>query len=205
MLTKNLILESLRVYARQRPGLEFANYGNMQSYRAELRSITKDLHDAETLIGYVATRDRITAEMVLDAAKGGRLSLEERDGKCRIGYVTGQYWPTEYRPAVSRVLASAIWTYLRESMPEPLGYQAVRWGYWTQDSRRFISDEAIGPMQATREAARALCIADKAATGHGSHENEVYRVGKSTGSAGDWIRHAARQEFGASLARRWFN
>jgi hypothetical protein len=39
-LTKAAILESLRRFARQRPGLEFGNYGDATAYRAELRSIT---------------------------------------------------------------------------------------------------------------------------------------------------------------------
>ena len=34
--------------------------------------------------------------------------------KVRIDYCTGQYWPTEYRPAVCRLLSSVIWHWIRQ-------------------------------------------------------------------------------------------
>ena len=41
---------------------------------------------------------------------GGRLTW---DGD-KLDYCTGQYYPVEYRKAICRALASAIWTYFRE-------------------------------------------------------------------------------------------
>jgi len=118
-MTKTDILNALRVFISQRPGLEYGNYGDPVAYRAEVRSIGKDLAIARTLLRAVELRDSITAEMLIDAAKSGRLSIIERDGKVAIDYCTGQYWPTEYRPAVSRLLSSVLWAWWRDQcMPE---------------------------------------------------------------------------------------
>lgn len=111
------ILDALATWIAQRPGLEFGNYGSVSSYRAELRSITKDLHHARTLLQAVRWRESITAEHLKEAfrAYSGRLSW---DGQ-KLSYCTGQYWLTEYRRAVCAVLASALWGYARANMPKP--------------------------------------------------------------------------------------
>jgi hypothetical protein len=108
------ILVALDAWIRQRPGLEFGNYNDVPAYRSELRSITKDLHQARTLLQAVRWRESIGAAELLEAFKGaysGRLSW---DGQ-RLDYCTGQYWPTEYRRAACAVLASALWSYAREN------------------------------------------------------------------------------------------
>ena len=115
-LTKQTIIDSLRRFARQRPGLEYGNYGDPVAYRAELRSITKDLSEAQRMLRAIELRDSITAEDLLQAARGafsGRLSIDPATGA--IDYCTGQYWPTEYRRAVCAVCASALWSYWRDS------------------------------------------------------------------------------------------
>ncbi len=114
-MNKQAILDTLRKFARQRPGLEFGNYGDYKAYRSELRSITRDLAHAETLLRAVERSD-IDAAAILRAADGGRLSIAVDGEKVRIDYCTGQYWPTEYRKAVCRVLASALWEHVRDSM-----------------------------------------------------------------------------------------
>ena len=73
---KPQLIQALRSWVAQRPGLEFGNYGDLSAYRAEVRSIGKDLQHARKLIDYVAWHDSITAEMILDAAKSGRLSIK---------------------------------------------------------------------------------------------------------------------------------
>ena len=119
MVDKSTILASLDAWIRQRPGLEFGNYGNVSSYRAEMRSIGKDLQHARALLRYVEWHDSITADMILNAAQSGRLSIKVEGDKVRVDYCTGQYWPTEYRPAVCRLLSSVIWDYWRDQcMPE---------------------------------------------------------------------------------------
>lgn len=121
MADKSTIIAALRKWIAQRPGLEFGNYGDVSSYRAEVRSIGKDLQHARAMVNYVAWHDSITAEMILDAAKSGRLSIKVEGDKVRIDYVTGQYWPTEYRRAVCRLLSSVIWYWMRTNDPQRSG------------------------------------------------------------------------------------
>ena len=124
MLTKQQILEALRRWINQRPGLEFGNYGEISSYRSELRSITRDRRDALELLSAVALRDSITAEQLIAAfprAFSGRLTITEKNGMAQLDYCTGQYWPTEYRKAAAAVLASALWDWQRGNMPAPNG------------------------------------------------------------------------------------
>lgn len=166
---KPQLIQALRQWVAQRPGLDYGNYGNVSSYRSEVRSIGKDLQDARKLIDYVAWHDSITAEMILDAAKSGRLSIKVvRDRECMtckhewsapvthgptanisgehtcycpkcnsravismpqritIDYCTGQYWPTEYRPVVCRLLSSVIWYWMRDNMLDPITGDDIR-------------------------------------------------------------------------------
>jgi hypothetical protein len=124
-MDKQTICAMLRVWINQRPGLDFANYGDIKTYRSALRSITKDRAEALQLLRAVELRDSITAEMMVAAfprAYSGRLRLEkrEKDGKWVLDYCTGQYWPTEYRRAACAVLASVLWDWVRStSMPQP--------------------------------------------------------------------------------------
>lgn len=133
---KQNILQALRTFARQRPGLEFGNYGDVSAYRSELRGITKNLQHAEVMLANIAWRDSITADCLLSAANGafsGRLSIVESDaGKVSIDYCTGQYWPTEYRRAVCAVLSSALWDYWRTN------------GASTGDAIRKIARDELG-------------------------------------------------------------
>jgi len=120
MVDKSKIVDALTKWVSQRPGLDYGNYGDVSSYRAELRSIGKDLQHARALINYVAWRDSITAEMILKAAdNGGRLSIVVKGDTVAIDYCTGQYWPTEYRPAVCRLMSSVIWHWLSANMLDP--------------------------------------------------------------------------------------
>ena len=121
MADKSTIIAALYKWIAQRPVLDFGNYGDVSVYRSEMRSITRDPHHARTMIDYVARHDSITAEMILDAAKSGRLSMVVDGESVRIDYCTGQYWPTEYRPAVCRLLSSVIWYWMRANDPQRSG------------------------------------------------------------------------------------
>jgi hypothetical protein len=75
---KQAIIDALSTWIRQRPGLEYANYGDVTSYRAECRSIARDKREAETLLAAVKWRDGITADDVIAAARSaysGRLTI----------------------------------------------------------------------------------------------------------------------------------
>ena len=182
MLTKQQILEALRQWINQRPGLDFANYGEWKSYRSELRSITRDRADALELMQAVSWRDSITAEDLIQSfprAFSGRLEISEGpivthriDGQdvpyppaVKLTYCTGQYWPTEYRKAAAAVLARALWEHTSESMPGPKG--KITKDYGNGFKNEFDSYDGM--------------------------------------PAGDWIRKHLRQEFGRGIASRWFN
>ena len=106
---KEKMMDALSVFIRQRAGLEFGNYGDLQSYRQEQRSITKDRHQAFELFRYVNRSESITAERIKAEARN---RLEWKSGKWE--YTTGQYFPTEYRRAVCSMLSSVLWNWLRE-------------------------------------------------------------------------------------------
>ena len=103
----------LQKFANQRPQLDYCNYGDPKSYRQEMREITKDLHDFRELLNFAVNRVN-DIEGTLKAyllKNSGRLTLNE---KGELNYITGQYFPTEYRPACNRILASLIWSSYRD-------------------------------------------------------------------------------------------
>ncbi len=184
---RDQILTVLRTFINSRPGLNFANYGDVSAYRSEQRAITKDRDHALTLLQYVTWNRSIDADALRAAfrdAYSGRLSLGWRafgalkwqrcadlpadhdysGGQFALDYCTGQYYPTEYRRAACAVLASAIWDYWRDGCM-PSKHSAPNWDgdkVYSEALRRFVSP-------------------------------------------GDWLRAKARAEFGRTIARRWFN
>ena len=124
-MNKFQILQALTKFAKQRPGLEFGNYGDVSSYRSEMRGITRSWRDYCELAQRVAGDSNITGNDLVSAATGaysGRLSIVQSDDSVCIDYCTGQYWPTEYRNAACAVLASALWrSVLSNGMPKPCG------------------------------------------------------------------------------------
>jgi hypothetical protein len=190
-MDKALIVAMLHKWIAQRPGLEFGNYGDRTSYRAEMRSIGKDLQHARAMLARVEWADSIAAEDILRAAQSaysGRLKITEKG----IDYCTGQYWPTEYRAAVCAVLSSALWHYWADNLPEPSGFEVSA---LNPEWKRFC----FGAF-ATRAEAAACSIPD--GFKHPSID-PVYGAVKL--SAGVYVRRKARDEFGAGIARRWFN
>ncbi len=122
MERKEKIIALIRAFIAQRPGFEPGNYSDWASYRSEMRSVTQDRHHAETLLRRIEWSDSITAEALEKGlTNGGRLTLTETpDGKLGLDYCTGQYFPTEYRKAVCRALASALWSWTADhAMPTP--------------------------------------------------------------------------------------
>jgi hypothetical protein len=195
-LTKTEIVRALRAFIAQRPGLEFANYGDWRSYNAEAASITRDLRDAQTLLGAVALRDSITAADVLAAcssAFSGRLKVEAVTCKsgvimARIDYCTGQYWPTEYRRAVAAVCASALWYHVAGTcMPEPSAWEVV--------------DYTDCPPRVVKRYATEAEARDAAASGYPLSDHPLY----DGLGAGDWLRRHFRREFGRAIASRFFS
>lgn len=122
----NKALEALEDFVNSRPGFDPRNYDSARSYREDYSVALRDLHDARALLRAMRWRDSITEERVMQEAKGKRLSLSRtQDGRVQIDYCTGQYYPTEYRRAVCRLLASVFWVYLREDCGHSTG-DAIR-------------------------------------------------------------------------------
>jgi hypothetical protein len=72
------------------------------------------------MIRLVDLRPSITVEKLVEAFRGSRLTLlgESSDGTPSLDYCAGQYYPVEFRPAVSSVCARALWAWCADAMPE---------------------------------------------------------------------------------------
>lgn len=204
---KQAICDALATFIRSRPGFDPHNYGDAASYRADVRRAARQKRDAETMLAAVRWRDSITGADLIEAARGGRLTIEllpagetvrgvflpspvpDASPRVRIDYCTGQYYPTEYRAGVCRVLASALWNYARDNMPAPYAHR-VEW-----PGGEFATLQLHAMMEA-RNADPAVRVYD------------LYRIpGRPDGSvsAGDWLRRKFRAEFGSAMQRRWFD
>lgn len=119
-MQKSAVISAIIRFINQRPGLEFANYGDVDAYRHDSSRITKDKHLAHKLVNYVMLRNSITAEDILEASKraySGRLQINQTADGFDVDYCTGQYFPTEYRRAAACVLACAVWHRLAADKP----------------------------------------------------------------------------------------
>ena len=87
MVDKSKIIDALNRWVSQRPGLDYGNYGDPVSYRAEVRSIGKDLQHARAMINYVAWHDSITAESA--CASSSKLRSPSR-AACAMSARNGQ-------------------------------------------------------------------------------------------------------------------
>ena len=101
-------VEKLVKFVNQRPQLEFCNYGDVRLYRQESREITKDRSDFYELLQLAYRRiDNLNSSLTDYLVKNsGRLTIDE---KGNLQYITGQYFPTEYRPAAARIIANLLW------------------------------------------------------------------------------------------------
>lgn len=198
---KQAICNALATFIRSRPGFEYANYGDAASYRADVRRAARQKRDAETMLAAVRWRDSITGADLIEAARSGRLTIEATrveypnqlptpyGYRVRIDYCAGQYYPTEYRAGVCRVLASALWNWQRDNMPAPYAHRVE----YPDGTKRVMQLHA---MTEARNADPAVRVYD------------LYRIpGRPDGSisAGDWLRRKFRAEFGSALQRRWFD
>jgi hypothetical protein len=113
-LSDSQLISLLIKFTNQKPGLDPREYGaSYQEYRREARRITKDRHDALVLVSAVAERPAAIGKLrhYLETS-GDRLTLSAD----KLEYCVGQYFPTEYRPAVARACASALWAYWRDDV-----------------------------------------------------------------------------------------
>jgi len=102
------ILEALARFVGQRSGIDSRNYGgSREAFMGDYRRILRDGREARALLRVVELSMCLPDSILADVLKSGRLTW---DGK-RLDYCAGQYWPTEYRAAVCRALASVLWNY----------------------------------------------------------------------------------------------
>lgn len=127
---KERILGKLWEFAHQRPGLDPRNYGEGMTgrrlYDRERAEILRNLRDFRTIYTKVAIRDRVSAQDIERAAQGRRLRWNGETWD----YVTGQYFPMEYRRAATQLLADVLWRKAqdeRESNEPGFGDTVRRW------------------------------------------------------------------------------
>lgn len=106
----------LRQFASQRPGLDFNDYGERKYYMQDYREILKDLHSFRELLNFAINRIDNLNEMLTNQLSNSSDRLILKDEK--LQYITGQYFPTEYRNASCRVLSSLIWASYRDEKHE---------------------------------------------------------------------------------------
>ena len=106
---------ALRAFVAQRPGFDYRNYNTAGAYRADQKRTMRDKADALALIN--AFPDEAAREF-LEKHLDGRLRL---DGE-HLEYTAGQYYCTEYRAAVCRVVSDALrslsWAQSQERLAE---------------------------------------------------------------------------------------
>ena len=98
-----MLYQAIKDWIRQRPRLDPRDYGDWSDYRADARAISRQLRDADELLYACALHGISETDIAAEMTR--RLTW---DGQ-RLDYTTGQYWPTEYRAAACRALASALW------------------------------------------------------------------------------------------------
>lgn len=92
-------IQALTKFVNQRPGFDAFNYSTRSQYQKDYRPVMLDKAKALKLL-HVAARDG------LDLTKtNGRLLVNAAGG---VEYITGQYFPTEYRRAVVRHLEEVL-------------------------------------------------------------------------------------------------
>lgn len=108
-------LRMLAAYAAKRPGLDFRDYcrgwndpHGRAAYFSEARSITADFQRVRAAM-IAAYSSGVTDDDLIECSRGERLTLERVGTALVLDYCVGQYWPTEYRAAVARLLNRAAY------------------------------------------------------------------------------------------------
>lgn len=117
IIDRNEILDALERHIGQRSGIDRRNYFNswadeegVKAFKIDYRQIIRDGKEARRLISFIRRSRTISYWDIVAATKhaySGRLVWNEK-ARC-FNYLTGQYFPTEYRCAVCVVLAAVLW------------------------------------------------------------------------------------------------
>lgn len=216
---KQAIIDALARFMNRRSGIKFGNYGDVKAFRAEQRSITKDLHQARTLLMAVARTDGIDADALLKAARSGfsgRLTINmewgwqlvETDTRGKpVGIMAGfeteaeavarlDEWKANKRPAADR-------HHTRPARNRAVIDYCTGQYFPTEYRRAVCAVLASALWYYTRE--HCMPTVGTAPCGSGKAEADKYFDGKKAVSAGDWLRAHFRNEFGRGIAARWFS
>jgi hypothetical protein len=117
--SKVTAFEMLCEFVAKRPGLEFADYGDIYFYRQDYNFILKSKHIAEEALRVLTLSfpaDDVERALVYKLwTTGDRLELIDlKEGRYKLQYITGQYFPTEYRRAAASAAYGALWHLVRE-------------------------------------------------------------------------------------------
>lgn len=119
-ITKSEICAMLRAFVAKRSGLDWRNYlsdwsnkTGMDALRSDRSRILQHGRDARALLSFVEDSS-IPVEFLMRELETGRLTFDS--ARVELDYCTGQYFPTEYRAAVCRVLSNAIWRFYRDNV-----------------------------------------------------------------------------------------
>lgn len=197
---KQLLSYTIEKFIAQRPGLDPRDYDDESGYRAASRSITKAGYNARELLRRVNSVDEIGPDDIVSASKvafSGRLEITETPTGYKIGYCVGQYFPTEYRNAVCSVLATALRTHYRQTMPPVKAWRVDSYAVYT-DGRRYSEQSPIFTDEASAEKYKA----DKGGDSYGLVV-ELYTDRMLT--AGECIRDRAARDFSRAIFRDYFN
>lgn len=216
-MNKTALIDTLNRWIHQRPGLEPRNYisgwndtDGRRAYRAEVRSITKDLHQARALLQFVAGRDSITAEQILDACRhsfSGRLSIKlTRSHKCGCGHKWSA--PVELSEATPNLSGektqwcSKCGSRPQESSPQFYEIEYCTGQYWPTEYRRAVCSVLSSAIWEWLRANMPKADGHKLIDINGKMlEIETHRGM----TPGDYLRKAAQRELGRPIASRWFN
>ena len=89
------LLHALSNFAKQRPGIDPANYSDWRAYRNESARVTRQLHKARTALDAAWCNPKVAFGHIIEASKRaymGRLHIDPETAT--IDYTTGQYFPT---------------------------------------------------------------------------------------------------------------
>lgn len=201
------ILAHLDGFIRQRPGLEYGNYcsgwqdaDGRKAYFSEMRSITRDLHDARALLAAVAWRESITTEHLRESfrAYSGRLQWHAKGERCEtckgVGTIAGNWNDTAPRIPCYSCKGAQV------NAKNGLTYCAGQ--YFPTEYRKaacaVLASALWGYFRAN--------LADSFTEDHNGETRYTGSVKALRGmSYGDAIRATARRELSPRIARRWFN
>lgn len=134
MASKAQVLEALRKHINQRSGIDYRNYGDRESYLGDYRPMLQAGKDARVMLRWVELRESIKVADILEGTRAYSGRLKYNEDRDRFEYVTGQYFPTEYRAAACAMLAAVIAQYACEC-----GYTAIK-GWARKEFGRGIAD-----------------------------------------------------------------